>query len=87
MPIMQEGPIRPPVHMDQADGDGRRFTPAGFFSLDQPYHPAPLYSIKCMNDVVSIEYGQQPLHRSRWVTRRWLNVFPQNAPSVLYGAD
>jgi hypothetical protein len=76
MPIMQEGRIRPPVHTDQANRDGRRFTPAGFFSLDQPYHSAPLYSIKCMNDVVSIEYGQQPLHRSRWVTPRRLNVFP-----------
>jgi hypothetical protein len=26
-------------------------------SLDQPYHPAPLYSIKRMNDVGPIEYG------------------------------
>ena len=51
------------------------------------FHSAPLYSIKCMNDVVPVEYGEQPLHRSRRVPRPRLNVFPQNAPSVLYGAD
>jgi len=28
-----------------------------FLSLDQPYHPAPRQSAKCMNDVVPIEHG------------------------------
>jgi hypothetical protein len=67
-----------------------RFTPAGFFwigSLNLSYHPAPLYSVKCMNEVVPIEYRQQPLHRPPGVTRSWLNVFAQDAPSVLNGAN
>jgi hypothetical protein len=40
-----------------------------------------------MNDVVPIEYRQQPLHRPRGVTRSQLNVFAQDAPSVLNGAN
>jgi hypothetical protein len=28
-----------------------------FMSLDQPYHAAALYPIKCMGDVVPIEHG------------------------------
>jgi hypothetical protein len=36
----------PPVH-------ARRV----FISLDQPYYPAPLYSIERMNDVVPIEHS------------------------------
>jgi hypothetical protein len=40
-----------------------------------------------MNDVVPIEYRQKPLHRPPGVTRSWLNVFAQDAPSVLNGAN
>lgn len=40
-----------------------------------------------MNDVVPIEYRRQPLHRPPGVPRPRLNVFPQNAPSVLNGAN
>jgi hypothetical protein len=47
----------------------------------------PLYSVKCMNKVVPIEYRQQPLHRPPGVMRSWLNVFAQDAPSVLNGAN
>jgi hypothetical protein len=53
--------------------------PAGFLwigSLNQSYHPAPLYSIKGMHDVVPIEDGQQTFHRSNRVARPRLNVFP-----------
>jgi hypothetical protein len=53
------------------------------WSVDQPYHPAPLYSIKRMNDVVPIKHGQQTFRRSRRVARSGLDVFPEDAPSVL----
>jgi hypothetical protein len=45
------------------------------------------YSVKCMNDVVPIEYRQQPLHRPPGAPRSQLNVFAQDAPSVLNGAN
>jgi hypothetical protein len=54
-----------------------------FFSLDQSYHLAPLYSIKCMHNVAPIEHGKQTFHRSLRVPA----VFSQDAPSVLNGAD
>jgi hypothetical protein len=33
-------------------------------SLNQSYHPAPLYSVKGMHDVVPVEYGQATFYRS-----------------------
>jgi hypothetical protein len=54
-----------------------------FFSLDQSHHLAPLYSIKRMYNVAPIEHGKQTFHRSLRVPA----VFPQDAPSVLNGAD
>ncbi len=54
-----------------------------FVSLDQSYHLAPLYSVKGMNDVAPIEHGKQTFHRSLRIPA----VFPQDAPSVLNGAN
>jgi hypothetical protein len=68
----------------------RRFTPEVFLwigSLNQSYHPAPLYSVKGVHDVVPVEHGQETFHRSGSVTRSWLSVFAQDAPSVLNGAN
>jgi hypothetical protein len=39
-----------------------------------------------MHDVVPVEYGQETFYRSGSVARPGLNVFPQDAPSVLNGA-
>jgi hypothetical protein len=61
-------------------GESAGFTPGGFIlglvSLNQSYHPAPLYSIKGMHDVVPVEYGQEMFHRSGSVARPGLNMFP-----------
>jgi hypothetical protein len=51
----------------------------------QSYHPAPVYPVQRMNDVVSIQDCQQTFYGSRRVARPWLNVLPQDAPSVLNG--
>jgi hypothetical protein len=53
------------------------------FSLNQSYHPAPLYSVKGVHDVVPVEYGQEMFHRSGSVARPGRNIFPQDASSVL----
>jgi hypothetical protein len=60
---------------------GAQATPAS--SLDQSYHLAPLYSVKGVHDVAPIEHGKQTFHRSRRVPA----IFPQDAPSVLNGAN
>jgi hypothetical protein len=65
--------------------------PAGPFldwvSLNQSYHPAPLYSIKGVHNVVPVEYGQEMFHRSGSVALPGLNMFPQDASSVLNGTN
>jgi hypothetical protein len=72
-------------------GESAGFTPGGFIlglvSLNQSYHPAPLYSIKGMHDVVPVEYGQEMFHRSGSVARPGLNIFPKDASSVLNGTN
>jgi hypothetical protein len=56
-------------------------------SLNQPYHPAPIHSIKRMHDVVPVEYRQQAFHSSgRIAFSPRLNVFPEDPSGVLYGA-
>jgi len=54
--------------------------------IDQSDHSAPIHPVKCVHDVVPIEYCQQALHGSRRVARSRLNVLPEDAPGVLYGA-
>jgi hypothetical protein len=54
-----------------------------FVSLDQPHHPAPLYSVKGVHNVAPIEHGKQTFHRSLGVPA----VFPQDAPGVLNRAN
>ena len=61
--------------------------PAGFSSVDQPYHPAPIHSVKGTHDVVPVKYGQETFYRSGSVARPGLNVFPKDAPSVLKGSQ
>src|SRR5258705_2116236 len=56
-------------------------------SFHQPYHPASFHSIKRKDNFRLIEHSQQTLHGSRRVARSRFNVFPQDAPSVLYGAN
>jgi hypothetical protein len=56
-------------------------------SLNQSDHPAPLYPVKGVHDVVPVEYGQEKFHRSGSVARPWLNIFPQDASSVLNGTN
>jgi hypothetical protein len=56
-------------------------------SLNQSYHPAPLYSVKGVHDVVPVEHGQEMLHRSGSVARSGLNKFPKNASGVLNGTN
>jgi hypothetical protein len=56
-------------------------------SLDQPYHPAQLHSTKRMHDVVPVEYGQETFRRSVSVALPGLNIFPQDASSVLKGTN
>jgi hypothetical protein len=72
-------------------GESAGFTPGGFIlglvSLNQSYHPAPLYSIKGMHDVVPVEYGQEMFHRSGSVARPGFNIFPKDASSVLNGTN
>ena len=64
--------------------------PAGSFldwvSLNQSYHPAPLYSVKGVHDVVPVEYGQEMFNRPGDVARPF-NIFPQDASSVLNGTN
>jgi hypothetical protein len=56
-------------------------------SLNQSYHLAPLYSVKCVHDVVPVEYGLEMFHRSGSVARPGLNIFTQDASSVLNGTQ
>jgi hypothetical protein len=62
-------------------------TRRSFSSLNKSYHPAPLYSIERVNDIISIEHSQQTLHRSRCIARTRLEVLAQNAPCVIKGAN
>jgi len=55
-------------------------------SLNQSYHPAPLYSVKGSADVVPVEYGQEMFNRPGSVAPPGLNVF-QDASSVLNGTN
>jgi hypothetical protein len=55
-------------------------------SLNQSYHPAPLYSVKGVHDVVPVEYGQEMFNRPGDVARPF-NIFPQDASSVLNGTN
>jgi hypothetical protein len=68
-------------------GSCRRVQSLDWVSLNQSYHPAPLYSVKGMHDVVPVEYGQETFYRSGSVARPGLNVFPKDAPGVLDGAQ
>jgi hypothetical protein len=61
--------------------------PPGLGSLNQSYHPAPLYSVKGVHDVVPVEYGQEMFHRSGSVARPGLNIFPKDASSILNGTN
>ena len=56
-------------------------------SLNQSYRLATLYSVKGVHDVVPVEYGQEIFHRSGSVARSGLNIFPQDASSVLNGTN
>jgi hypothetical protein len=53
--------------------------------VDQAQHSPPFYSIEGMHDVTVIEYGQQTLQGLRFIARSRVNVFPKDAPGVLYG--
>ena len=68
-------------------GSCRRVQSLDWVSLNQSYHPAPLYSVKGMHDVLPVEYGQETFYRSGSVARPGLNVFPKDAPGVLDGAQ
>jgi hypothetical protein len=54
-----------------------------FVSFNQSYHLAPLYSVKGVHNVASIEHGKQTFHCSLRVPA----VFPQDVPRVLNGAN
>jgi hypothetical protein len=56
-------------------------------SLNQSYHPAPLYSVKGVHDLVPVEYGKETFHRSGRVARPGLNIFPKDASRVLEGTN
>jgi hypothetical protein len=56
-------------------------------SLNQSYHPAPLYSVKGMHNVLPVECGQETFYRSGSVARPGLNVFPKDALGVLDGSQ
>jgi hypothetical protein len=58
-------------------------TVPGFLLLDQSDHPAPLYSVKGVHYLGTIEHGKQAFHRSLRVAA----IFSQDAPSVLNGSN
>ncbi|SHG50774.1 hypothetical protein SAMN05443248_1784 [Bradyrhizobium erythrophlei] len=55
--------------------------------VDQSERPASFHSVKGMHNLVPVEHREQTVHCSRRVTRAQLNVFPQDAPGVLNGAN
>jgi len=57
------------------------------FQLNQSCHLAPLYSLKCMHNVASVEDGYQALDRSLRATRSRRNVFPEDESGVLNGPN
>jgi hypothetical protein len=65
--------------------------PAGSFfdwvSLNQSYHPAPLYSLKGAHDLVPVQYGKETFRRSGRVARAGLNIFPKDASRVFKGTN
>jgi hypothetical protein len=78
------------VHPDDerwGAGSCRRVQSLDWVSLNQSYHPAPLYSVKGMHDVLPVEYGQKTFYRSGSVARPGLNIFPQDASSVFKGSQ
>jgi hypothetical protein len=56
-------------------------------SLDQPYHSTPFHSIKSVYDVALVEHGNEARDRLRRVALAGLEVFPEDAPGVLNGAQ
>jgi hypothetical protein len=44
---------------------------------------APFHTIDSVDNLISIENGYQPVHRSRGVARAGCNVFPKDAPGIL----
>jgi hypothetical protein len=83
--IQEEGGRFVPVPRNRFAG-ASSFLDLGF-SLNQPYHPVPLYSVKGVHDVVPVEYGQEMFHCSGSVAWPALNIFPQDASSVLNGTN
>jgi hypothetical protein len=65
-----------PAELQAAVASGNLMQTLAFHSLDQSYYPPSLYSIKCVNKIAPIEYSQQPLHRSRRISRPRLDVLP-----------
>jgi hypothetical protein len=64
------------------------FSPAAdWISLNQSNHPAPLYSVEGVHDVVPVKYGQEMFHRSGSVARPALKIFPKDVSSVLNGTN
>jgi hypothetical protein len=56
-------------------------------SVQQAQHSSPLYSIKSVHDVISVENCQQMLHGARGVALSRFDIFAEDASRVFNGAQ
>ena len=48
---------------------------------------APFHSIESVDDLISIEYRDEPVHCTRGVSWAWRDVFSEDAPGVLHSSQ
>lgn len=58
-----------------------------FLLFNQPYHPAPLYPIERVHDVIPVKHRQEAIDRSDSIAGTGRNVLSQDTPGVLNGTN
>ena len=48
------------------------------------FSPAPFHSIESVDNLISIEDRDEPVHRTRGVAWAWPDVFSEDAPGILH---
>ena len=48
---------------------------------------APVHSIESVDNLISIEDGDEPVHCTRGVSWTWRDVFSEDAPGILHSSQ
>jgi hypothetical protein len=62
---------------------GRLFKPGGLL-FHKAKSPALFHSIESVDNLISIEDRDEPVHRTRGVAWAWPDVFSEDAPGILH---